>query len=185
MIKRYIFRYSKPILRWIRGEQNITSLINNGLQLGSNVNIQKGVFIDPSHCWHICIGNNVTLAPRCIILAHDASTKKHLGYTKIGKVRIGDNTFVGAGAIILPNVSIGNNCIIGAGSVISKNIPSNSVAVGNPAQVVFSTDIYLEKHQKKMKSSPVYGVEYTLNGDITDEMKKEMNNDIESFGYVI
>lgn len=49
------------------------------------------------------------------ILAHDASTKRYLGYTKIGRVLIGNNVFVGAGTIILPSVAIGNNVIIGAG----------------------------------------------------------------------
>ena len=60
------------------------------------------------------IGNNVTIT--CVrILTHDARLKKTIGYTKVGQVYIGDNVFVGAGSIILPNVCIGNNCIIGAG----------------------------------------------------------------------
>ena len=55
------------------------------------------------------------MAPHVQILAHDASTKRYLGYTKIGRVLIGNNVFVGAGTIILPSVAIGNNVIIGAG----------------------------------------------------------------------
>lgn len=62
----------------------------------------EDVVIDPSHLWHIVIGNDVTLAPRVQILAHDASTKRHLGWTRIGKVTIGDRVFVGTSTIILP-----------------------------------------------------------------------------------
>lgn len=43
--------------------------------MGDNFHAQEGVIIDPGHCWLIEIGNNVTLAPRVHILAHDASTK--------------------------------------------------------------------------------------------------------------
>ena len=50
-------------------------------------------------------------------------------------VNIGNNVWIGAGAIILPGVSIGDNSVIGAGSVVTKDIPNNSIAVGNPAKV--------------------------------------------------
>ncbi len=51
-------------------------------------------------------------------------------------VHIGNNVWVGAGAIILPGVNIGDNCVIGAGSVVTKDIPANTVAVGNPCRVL-------------------------------------------------
>src|SRR5690554_3441668 len=53
-------------------------------------------------------------------------------------VAIGDNVWIGAGAIILPGVSVGRNSVIGAGSVVTKSIPENVVAVGNPCRVVRS-----------------------------------------------
>ncbi|WP_279355020.1 hypothetical protein [Enterocloster bolteae] len=46
----------------------------------------------------------------------------------------------GCGAIINPGVSIGDNVIIGSGSIVTKDIPSNSLAVGNPARVIRSLD---------------------------------------------
>lgn len=101
--------------------------------------------IDISHCFLIEIGNNVTLAPNSIILAHDASTKNYIGYTKIGNVKIGDNVFIGAGAIVLPNTEIGDNVVIGAGSVVTKNIPSNCVAYGIPAEKIYDLNDYLFK----------------------------------------
>ncbi len=108
-------------------EENLEELIKNGLIVGKNFNMQRGTIIDNSHCWLIEIGDNVTLAPRVHILAHDASTKRELGYTKIGKVKIGNNVFIGANTTILPNVIIGDNVIIGANSLVNKNILSNTV----------------------------------------------------------
>ena len=51
-------------------------------------------------------------------------------------VRIGNNAWIGAGAILLPGVHIGNNTVIGAGSIVTRDIPDNVVAVGNPCRVL-------------------------------------------------
>lgn len=51
-------------------------------------------------------------------------------------VTIGNNCWIGGSVTILPGVTIGDNVSIGAGSVVVKDIPSNSVAVGNPAKVI-------------------------------------------------
>ena len=106
--------------------------VANGLTIGKDCHVMGECIIDPGHCWLIEIGDRVTLAPRVHIWAHDASTKRPLGYTALGRVKIGSDVFVGAGTIILPSVEIGDRVVIGAGSVVSKNIPANSVAVGNP-----------------------------------------------------
>ncbi|HBV52666.1 MAG TPA: galactoside O-acetyltransferase [Clostridiales bacterium] len=51
-------------------------------------------------------------------------------------VRIGNNVWIGAGAVILPGVQIGENSVIGAGSVVTKDVPPNVVAVGNPCRIL-------------------------------------------------
>jgi maltose O-acetyltransferase len=51
-------------------------------------------------------------------------------------VTIGDNVWIGGGAIICPGVTIGDNTTIGAGSVVTKSIPANVVAAGNPCKVI-------------------------------------------------
>lgn len=53
---------------------------------------------------------------------------------------IGNNVTVGANVCIIGSISIGDNVQIGAGSVVVKDIPSNSIAVGNPARVIKSID---------------------------------------------
>ena len=149
----------------MKGEQDLDKLIQRGLVVGTGFTKMGGVIIDPSHCWHISIGDNVTLAPRVHILAHDASTKLFLGYTRVENTKIGNNVFVGAGSIVLPGVTIGNNVVIGAGSVVSQDIPDDSVAVGNPARVVKSLSDYLEENKRKMSSDNVFGEQYTLRNE--------------------
>ncbi len=137
----------RTIINKIRGVTDIPTCIKHGLTVGENVFINYGCDIDSDFCWLITIGSNVTLAPRVHILAHDASTKRELGYTKIGKVTIGSNVFVGANTIILPGVTVGDKVVIGAGSVVTKDIPTNSVAAGNPARVICSYDEYMKKQR--------------------------------------
>lgn len=172
----------------IRSEISTEDLISLGLKVGKNFSRQEKTLIDQSHCWLITIGDDVTLAPRVHILAHDASTKKGIGYTKIGLVNIGNNVFIGASSTVLPNVTIGDNVVIGAGSIISKDIPSNSVAVGNPAKVICTYDEFISRKEDEIIRSPHYDSKYTLrNPKFNDQMKMEMIKDLKSnngFGYV-
>ena len=162
------------IKTFIRGEQNLDKLIRRGLKVGNNFKRMKDVIIDPSHCWHITIGNNVTLAARVQILAHDASTILFLNHTRVANTRIGDNVFIGAGAIVLPGVTIGNNVVVGAGSVVSRDIPNNSVALGNPARVVKPLNVFLEENRAKMLSGNVFGEQYTLRNAAWGQDEREV-----------
>lgn len=179
----------QKVLGFLKGklsnEISTKRLIEQGLKVGKNFSRQEGCIIDHSHCWLITIGDNVTFAPRVHILAHDASTRMHLDYTKIGRVDIGNNVFIGAGSIVLPNVRIGNNVIVGAGSIITKDIPDNSLAVGNPARVVCDTDDYINKNDDLLTIRPTFDVSWTLNGQITDIKKEQMKNELnDGIGYV-
>lgn len=88
---------------------------------------------------HIYVGNNVMFAPNVVV-----ATAKHplepdlrrLGLQSNAPVHIGDNCWIGAGALIMPGITIGENTVIGAGSVVTKDIPPNVVAVGNPCKVL-------------------------------------------------
>jgi maltose O-acetyltransferase len=174
-IYHFVFRYDP-----------VKELIEKGLVVGKNFCMLEEVKIDYSHTWHIEIGDDVTLAPRVHILAHDASTKMYLNYTRIGKVKIGNRVFVGASAIILPGVTIGNDVIIGAGSVIARDIPDGQVVAGNPAKVICSTEDYLSRKREEMGNTPKFGEEYTIRKNVSDPMKDEMNQKmINRIGYVI
>ena len=71
-------------------------------------------------------------------------------------VNIGNNVWIGAGAIILPGVSIGDNSVIGAGSVVTKDIPANVVAVGNPCKVLREIDENDIKYYNKNMEIDIY-----------------------------
>ena len=179
-----MFEYVRKIRNKLMREQDINELLLKGLRIGRNFNRQKQVIIDYSHCWLIKIGDDVTLAPRVHILAHDASTKNILNYTKIGLVNIGNKVFIGAGSIVLPNVTIGDNVIIGSGSVVTKNIPSNVVAAGNPAKIICTLAEYLEKNEKLMKERPLFGIEFT-DKNITNDQKAIMMEKLkDGIGFV-
>ena|SRR3989338_28635 len=87
------------------------------------------------------IGDNTLIAPFCYLTDYDhlvtAKDKSPIaqGY-KSAPISIGRNVWLGTKVIILKGVTIGDNTVIGAGSVVTRDIPSNSVAVGNPARVI-------------------------------------------------
>lgn len=176
MIRKIILFVRKHIMK-IDDRSQLEVAIENGLTIGKDCHIMGECIIDPGHCFLITIGDRVTLAPRVHILAHDASTKRILGYTVIGKVVIGNDVFIGAGTIILPNVTIGDKVIIGAGSVVTHSIPNNSVAVGNPARVIGTYDAYVQKRKDQFKLSSKFDESYVI-GMITEEKKQEMRNSL-------
>jgi maltose O-acetyltransferase len=145
---RRIERILRTAYRVMFPSTPLKGLVRRGLVVGKNFNVQEEVRLDVGCCWHISIGDDVTLAPRVSIIAHDASTKVALGKTRVGKVRIGNRVFVGASSIILPGVTIGDDVVIGAGSVVTRDIPSGVVASGNPCRVIGRVDEFIER--KKM-----------------------------------
>ena len=175
----------RKIIKWILTNMNtinkpstaleqIEKLRKNGLKIGDNVNINHS-HVDFEHAFLISIGNNVTIT-NASLLAHDASTKKELGYTKCGRIDIGDNVFIGFGSIILPNTKVGNNVIIGAGAVVAHDIPDNSVVCGNPCKTVCTYDEYMEKYRKIMATSPFYEKPLC---EYSEEKKKKAKEDLE------
>ncbi len=105
--------------------------------------IQKDAYLDPSG--GLTIGKEVVISTRAVILTHDWSFLKRETSDKCEKrnafksVFIGENSFVGAGAIVLPGSNIGRNCIIGAGAVVKGVVEDYSIMVGNPAKKIAET----------------------------------------------
>jgi maltose O-acetyltransferase len=84
------------------------------------------------------IGSNVFCGPGVQIYtaSHplDAELRKSVEFSS--PVVIGDDCWIGGGAIICPGVTIGNRCVIGAGAVVTKDIPDDTLAAGNPARKI-------------------------------------------------
>ena len=110
---------------------------------GKNVHFGSGVYanfnltiVDDGEVY---VGDKVMFGPNVTIATANhpiepSLREKALQYNK--SVHIGENVWIGAGAVIVPGVTIGRNSVIGAGSVVVKDIPENVVAVGNPCRVL-------------------------------------------------
>ena len=177
ILKEWIYR--------LRGEYTTEKLISMGMKVGKNFGRLNGVVLDPSHCWLIEIGDDVTLAPRVHILCHDASTKAFMNFTKVGNVTIGNRVFIGAESVVLPGVTIGDDVVIGANSTVTHDIPANSVAVGSPARVICTLEEYIQKEKERMKSAPVYDEAYTLRKDVSMELRLKQKEELDGkIGYI-
>ncbi|WMJ82275.1 sugar O-acetyltransferase [Clostridium sp. MB40-C1] len=119
----------------------------NNIYFGDNCEVNMNcIFLDDNK---IIIGDNALIAPNVQIYTafHPINARERFGEpkenesfkfckTQTAPVTIGNNVWIGGGAIVMPGVKIGDNVVIGAGSVVTKNIPSNMVAYGNPCRVV-------------------------------------------------
>ena len=186
MIKR-IIKSLKFRLGYISaGELNVEACLKMGMKLGKNNHGVAACMLDYAHCWLIEIGDNVTFAPEVYLLAHDASTQKLVDYTKIAKVVIEDNVFIGARALIMPGVTVGKNSIVAAASVVTKSVPENTVVGGNPAKFITTVSDYKMKHQELMKTEPVYDKSWLMQEGITAEMRDQMSSDLKNTtGYIV
>ncbi len=91
----------------------------------------------------ITIGDDVQIGPNVQLLTptHPVEPEPRRDKWEAAEpIAIGDNVWLGGGAIVLPGVTIGANAVVGAGSVVTRDVPANVVVVGNPARVVRSLD---------------------------------------------
>jgi maltose O-acetyltransferase len=154
----------------LRGQQNTDRLISLGLEVGEGAFIARNAYLDPGYPWLITVGEQATLGPRVIVLAHDATMQRHLRRTLLGRVSIGKRAFIGAGAIILPGSNVGDDAVVGAGAVVRGDIPPGAVAIGNPAQIVSDIESMIQKHREASKEAPRWPFEgWTLLQGITQE----------------
>jgi maltose O-acetyltransferase len=140
-----------------RYRTRIRVLIEGGLVLGKNVTIAPSANIDDGYPYLIRIGDNCSFSSHVRLLAHDATTFKFTnGHTRIGKIEIKDNCFIGERAIILPGVTIGPNVLVAAGSVVNRDIPPNSCVAGVPARIYARFDEYIERNRRQIEEGSVF-----------------------------
>ena len=87
----------------------------------------------------ITIGADVQIGPNVQLLTptHPVEPEpRRAKWEGSAPITIGDNVWLGGGAIICPGVTIGENTVVGAGAVVIRDLPANVVAVGNPARIV-------------------------------------------------
>jgi len=118
-----------------------------GMKIGKNPRIFSDIFTPESYL--IEIGDNVTISNGVQLITHDASIAKALdGVTDVfGKIKIGNNCFVGARSIILYGCTLPDNTIVAAGSVVTKSITeSGKIIGGNPARVICTVKDFARKN---------------------------------------
>jgi len=94
------------------------------------------VFLDAGP---ITIGSDVQVGPNVQLLTptHELDAgRRRAGWERAVPVTIGDNVWLGGGVIVCPGVTIGNDTVVGAGAVVTKDLPPGVLAVGNPARVI-------------------------------------------------
>jgi maltose O-acetyltransferase len=163
----------------LSGMPDLDLLREAGVQIGERVTVERGTKLDPGHPWLISIGDGTTLAPEVYVIAHDASVRQPMGWTRLRPVRIGADVFVGLRAIIMPGVTIGDGAIVGAGSVVTRDVPAGAVVAGNPAQVIAQRADVIARREAEMRGRPTYEYEgWTVRGGITQERKAAMRADL-------
>jgi maltose O-acetyltransferase len=120
-------------------------------------------------CNSVDIGDNVFLGPGVHIYAAYHPLDPELrtkGMELAGPVRIGDNVWIGGGAIICPGIEIGCGSTIGAGSVVTRSVPAGVVAAGNPCRMIrrLSNEVRQDEGQQdemEMRDSNAKAVDYS------------------------
>ena len=119
----------------------------NNIYFGNNCEVNMNcTFLDDNI---IRIGDNALIAPNVQIYTAFHPTNAldrfwepredgsfEFCKTQTAPVTIGNNVWIGGGAIIMPGITIGDNVVIGAGSIVTKDIPDNTIAYGNPCCVM-------------------------------------------------
>jgi len=111
--------------------------------LGTNIKLGKNVLINYDcvllDTGEISIGDNTLIGPgtKIVTAVHSLEAEKRKDWSvSCVSVKIEESVWIGAGAVILPGVTIGARSVIGAGSVVTKDVPSDTLAVGNPARIL-------------------------------------------------
>lgn len=114
-----------------------------GVNLGKDVRIGYGVYLDVAGCKRLFIGNEVSISSESLILLHRKDISlyhKNINPRSLPMIQpethIHDRVQIGMRALILPGVTIGEGSVIAANAVVTKNVPPYTVVAGQPARVI-------------------------------------------------
>lgn len=185
-------RIVKKIKNFLRGEvrnqlTEIDCLKEKGLVVGEHTIIHSPFCFDNIYPWLIEVGDYCLFSTEVKIIAHDSSTNRIHGVTKIGRVTIGDHVYLGQNVTVLCNVRIGDNVIVGAKSLVNHDLPSNGVYAGNPARFICSMEEFELKHNGNLEKYPVFENTWRYWKECATpteqmEMKERLRD---TFGYII
>lgn len=148
--------YTKLFVRNVKKKRKY--LIKKGAKIGKNTRILSDVSALGSEPYLVEIGDNCLVSSNVTFMTHDGgiSVLNNLGcfekniMDKLGKIKVGNNVFIGKDATIMPGVTIGDNVVIGLGSIVTKDVESNSVVCGIPAKKIKTVQEYKEDIKDKV-----------------------------------
>lgn len=121
--------------------------------------IAPSVYLDNKEIGDITLGHRCVLSENAMLLTHDYSLDRYsermsmappdMQYGTKASIRIGDYSFVGIRAIVMPGVTVGDGAIVGAGSVVTKSVGEGMVVAGNPAREISTVAEAWEKNREK------------------------------------
>lgn len=110
---------------------------------GDNIHIGERAFVNANcvflDCAEIIIGDDFQCGPGVQLLTPEHpldAIERKAGLESARAIRIGNDVWLGGGAIVLAGITIGGRAIIGAGAVVTKDVPADVVVAGNPARII-------------------------------------------------
>jgi len=143
----YLYRaFWYSVTRWPKHELRAKALIKLGFKIGKDVYIGPGLTMTigiADKTMHLEIGDRVAFGPNVtlILATHPNNSRLHqvLKFPP-REITIGEDSWLGANSVIMPNVHIGKCCIIGAGAVVTRDVPDYAVVAGVPARIIKMQD---------------------------------------------
>jgi acetyltransferase-like isoleucine patch superfamily enzyme len=172
---RYLLqRFQLALLEKAGSKRRIKYWRKQGMKIGNNCYINNVNFSTEPYL--IEIGDHVAIAAGTDFITHDGAIwcfREEIKNADVfGKIKIGNNVFIGNNCTILPNTFVGDNCIIGAGSTVRGQFPDNSVIIGNPAKVVMTTSMQKLLYLQNPNFLKTQGLSYKEKSEI---IKKHFN----------
>lgn len=136
----YYYRFTGNLVKGYRSQ---------GMIVGKDCCIYSAEFW--SEAFLISIGSHVQITSGVKLFTHGGGwvfRDELPNFDSFGKIRIGNNVYIGNNAMIMPGITIGDNVVIAAGAIVTKNVPNNVVVAGNPARIIESIEVFKGKNIK-------------------------------------
>ncbi len=158
---RRICRGDKPGLSLAaRDEMTVCQLRKLGVRIGADCRIYSTEFSTEPYL--VQFGDGVCVSGGVKFLTHDGAARllksRRPMIQSFGRIEVGDGSFIGENAILLPGTTIGRNCVIGAGAVVRGAIPENSLVIGNPGQVIGRASTFLYRLERSENTLDTFGL---------------------------
>ena len=162
----FLIRKIKHYLNNRSYKSKVQYLRSQGAKIGERTRLNCATDSFGTEPYLITVGSNCLFANGISIITHNGGVAvlNNLNYfdgkkmDKMAPVTIGNNVYIGTGAMIMPGVTIGNNVVVGAHAMVTRDIPDNSVAVGMPAKCIKTIDEYYQSAKDKDLFVPTIGM---------------------------